>query len=134
MWIKPKTDWKETDFFNIQDYNRIKGNLEEIRMQALGMYPDFFFEDMGEEKGYTDYFYADEINKFESNLEHIMAGSFPLEIGESQRFFDNQPFIDAKELNRIERACLLLYLNLSGQRAGIRRLSFTLGNRRQPQC
>lgn len=27
MWQTPKTDWQESDFFNVEDYNRIKGNL-----------------------------------------------------------------------------------------------------------
>ena len=39
MWQKPKTDWQASDFFNIEDYNRIKGNLNEIRTQALAVWP-----------------------------------------------------------------------------------------------
>ena len=35
MWQTPKTDWQESDFFNVEDYNRIKGNLNEIRAQAV---------------------------------------------------------------------------------------------------
>ena len=69
MWRQPKTDWQPSDYFNIEDYNRIKGNLNEIREQALILWPDFDFEDMGEDKAYSDYgFYADEINRFESNV------------------------------------------------------------------
>ena len=67
-WLEPKTDWQASDFFNIQDYNRIKGNLNEIRTMALTMWPDFSFEEMGTDKTYEDYgFYADEINKFEES-------------------------------------------------------------------
>lgn len=51
MWQQPKTDWRENDFFNIQDYNRIKGNLIEIRSQALVLWPNFPFEEMGEGSG-----------------------------------------------------------------------------------
>ena len=47
MWQQPKTDWQASDYFNIKDYNRIKGNLNEIRRQALILWPDFTFEDMG---------------------------------------------------------------------------------------
>ena len=46
MWQQPKTDWRENDFFNIQDYNRIKGNLIEIRSQALVLWPNFPFEEL----------------------------------------------------------------------------------------
>lgn len=35
MWQQPKTDWQASDYFNIKDYNRIKGNLNEIRPSAL---------------------------------------------------------------------------------------------------
>lgn len=41
MWQQPKTNWQASDFFNIQDYNRIKGNLNEIRAMALKLWPDF---------------------------------------------------------------------------------------------
>ena len=75
MWQQPKTDWQSSDFFNIEDYNRIKGNLNEIRQQALILWPDFEFEDMGEDKTYSDYgFYVDEINRFEVNVDHICDG------------------------------------------------------------
>ena len=55
MWQTPKTDWQASDFFNIGDYNRIKGNLNEIRTQALAVWPDFDFSVMGEDKTYQDY-------------------------------------------------------------------------------
>lgn len=37
MWQQPKTDWQSSDFFNIEDYNRIKGNLN--GNPAAGSYP-----------------------------------------------------------------------------------------------
>ena len=30
MWQQPKAGWQASDYFNIKDYNRIKGNLNEI--------------------------------------------------------------------------------------------------------
>ena len=132
MWQQPKTDWRESDFFNIEDYNRIKENLKEIRIQALLLWPDFVFEEMGPDKTYQDYgFYADEINRFEANVDHICQGTFPFAVGERQTFFDNQPFIDWKELNRIEKACLTMYMNITGRRNGIPRLSFRLSGGRR---
>ncbi len=127
MWVEPKTNWKREDFFNIGDYNRIKGNLNEIRQQALSLWPDFRFEEMGEDKTYADYgFYTDEINRFESNIDNICSGTFPFETGERKTFYDNQPFIDWKELNRIEEACGLIYSNIQGAINGRRYLNFTL--------
>lgn len=127
MWQQPKTDWHADDFFNIEDYNRIKGNLNEIRSQALILWPEFEFEEMGEDKTYQDYgFCADEINRFEANLDHICTGTFPFAIGERQTFFENQPFIDWQELNRIEEACRLLYSNIMSRNNGRKRLAFIL--------
>ena len=127
MWQQPKTDWQASGYFNIKDYNRIKGNLNEIRRQALILWPDFTFEDMGGDKAYTDYgFYADEINRFEANVEHICVGVFPFKVGERKTFYENQPFIDWKELNRIEEACRLMYSNIQSRITGRRKLAFTL--------
>lgn len=104
-----------------------KGNLNEIRQQALSLWPDFRFEEMGEDKTYADYgFYTDEINRFESNIDNICSGTFPFETGERKTFYDNQPFIDWKELNRIEEACGLIYSNIQGAINGRRYLNFTL--------
>ena len=127
MWQQPKTDWKAEDFFNVEDYNRIKGNLNEIRALALTLWPDFEFEEMGADKTYQDYgFYADEINRFEANVEHICAGTFPFPVGEQQTFYENQPFIDWQELNRIEEACRLIYSNICSREGGRKTLAFIL--------
>lgn len=131
MWQQPKTDWREVDFFNIQDYNRIKNNLNEIRSQALVLWPDFEFEEMGADKSYQDYgFYADEINRIEANIDHICVGTFPFTVGNRQVFYDNQPFVGWKELNRIESACEIMYQNILGRKNGMAKLRFTLGTRR----
>lgn len=127
MWQQPKTDWQAGDFFNIEDYNRIKGNLEEIQTQALILWPAFPFEEMGADKTYQDYgFYADEINRFEANVDLICAGTFPFVVGERKTYCENQPFIDWRELNRIEEACRLMYSNIQSRINGRQKLAFTL--------
>ena len=127
MWQTPKTDWQESDFFNVEDYNRIKGNLNEIRAQAVILWPEFSLEDMGADKTYEDYsFYADEINRFETNVGRICAGTYPFAVGNQKTFYDNQPFIDWQELNRIEEACRLIYSNIQNRLNGRKILAFTL--------
>lgn len=127
MWQQPKTDWQASDFFNIQDYNRIKSNLEEIWERAILIWPEFAIEDMGADKTYQDYgFYADEINRFEANIDHIREGTFPFAVGNRKTFYDNQPFVDGKELNRIEEACRLIYSNIQSGIRGRRYLGFAL--------
>ena len=127
MWQQPKTDWQDSDYFNIGDYNRIKGNINEIRVQALTLWPDFDLEDMGEDKTYQDYgFHADEINRFEANIDHVCAGTYPFAVGNRKTFYDNQPFIDWRELNRIEKACRFIYNNIQSRINGRKKLAFTL--------
>ena len=127
MWQTPKTDWQKSDFFNVEDYNRIKGNLNEIRAQAVILWPEFSLEDMGADKTYEDYsFYADEINRFETNVGRICAGTYPFAVGNQKTFYDNQPFIDWQELNRIEEACRLIYSNIQSRLNGRKILAFTL--------
>ena len=62
----------------------------------------------------------------EANVEHICVGVFPFKVGERKTFYENQPFIDWKELNRIEEACRLMYSNIQSQITGRRKLAFTL--------
>ena len=125
MWQTPKTDWQESDFFNVEDYNRIKGNLNEIRAQAVILWPEFSLEDMGADKTYEDYsFYADEINRFETNVGRICAGTYPFAVGNQKTFYDNQPFIDWQELNRIEEACRIIYINIQSRLNGRMILAF----------
>ena len=127
MWKVPKSDWKESNFFNIEDYNRIKDNLNEIKIEAFKLWKPFLFENMGADKTYQDYsFYADEINKFENNIEHICNNTFLFTVGDKKIFYDNQPFIDYIELNRIENACLTIYENIMGRKKGMKRLALRL--------
>lgn len=95
---------------------------------ALELWPEFEFEDMGQDKAYQDYgFYADEINRFEDNLDHICTGTYPFEIGDKRTYSENQPFIGWEELNRIESACLKMYLNIQSGMDSRPTLEMTLG-------
>lgn len=128
-WTDPKTDWVDTDRFNIQDYNRIKGNLEYLHEKAEKLHHKFQIHDMGEDKAdYSVFFYADEFNLFEKNLDIINQSVFMNNYGSLQTFFDNGPFIRWDELNRIESAILSMYSILDRQEAGLRRIAFRLGN------
>lgn len=131
-WSRPKTNWTILDKFNIEDYNRIKRNLEHLHEEANKLYQTFSMIDMGADKDfYTEYFYSDEINKFEENLEVINEHIFTQDYGTSQKFYDNGKFIQWQELNRIESAILNMKMILEAQKAGLRRLPFTLGRFRE---
>ena len=129
-WKTPKTDWKHTDNVNIEDYNRWIGNIAYLKELSLEVYKAYTLVSMGEEKGYADYVYADEINAIEANLAAICANTYPFPVGSQQTYYPNQPTPDYTEFNRLESACLLIYNNLIGQINGRKRLIFTLGGER----
>lgn len=127
-WTTPKTNWTEKDRFNIEDYNRIKRNLEHLYEEANKIYASFNIKDMGKDKeNYLEYFFSDEFNNFEDNLQIINEHIFTQDYGIQKRYFDNGPFIKWDELNRIESAILKMKEILDLQKIGIRRLSFRLG-------
>lgn len=128
LWHPPKTDWKPTDRFNIEDYNRIKNNLVYLHELAESMWKPFEVEDMGADiDSYEAYWNVDVFNMFESNLEVINNNIFTQDYGYSQMFFENGPFIKWDELNRIESAILSMDEILKRQKFGLRKLSFRLG-------
>ena len=128
LWHSPKTNWKSTDRFNIEDYNRIKNNLRYLHEFAETLYNTFSIEDMGEDmENYKQPWEVLRFNQFEINLEKINKSIFTRDYGVSQRFFENGPFIQWNELNRIETAILQMNNLLEDQKAGLHRLSFRLG-------
>lgn len=70
--INPKTDWKNGDFFNIDDYNRIKNNTLDLYNLAIAKYPTFTIEDMGNDVTYSDSFTSSMWNKIVNNFYTIV--------------------------------------------------------------
>lgn len=128
VWNEPKTDWIETDRFNIQDYNRIKNNLAYLHEQMINLDLYFPIKDMGEDitdyLGYWDY---NIFNKFEENVDLINEKIENKNFGQRQRFFSNGAFIGYVELNRIESACLDMKKSIDEIILHIGRVPFRLG-------
>ena len=126
MWTKPKIDWELSSRFDMRDFNRIKNNLEYLKELFLTLYPGISWQNMGADKGYRDYQYADDINKFEDNLEVLSSSFIGLGVGDKKIFYENQPFIDFIELNRIEKGIQMLYEQLYGSSHSRPMLQITL--------
>lgn len=114
-WKTPKTDWAARqdskgnyigDFFNVEDFNRIKNNIEILGAMARKFWPVFL--KVMPDRNYEEYPYADEINALADNLEAINE-YVGCEIGVKTVYEDNGRFIGYADLNRIESACLKLY-------------------------
>lgn len=128
MWTEPKVDWVSTDYFNFTDYNRIKNNIAYLRELALSLYLNFPYEEMGDDKtGYADFPYADEFNAIENNLEYMKTNTFGFYFTDKKQWYDNQPTPNYEDLNRIENACLKMYIGLINEISSKIKLSFRLG-------
>ena len=135
-WMTPKTDWHGKrdangvytgDRFNASDFNRIKNNLHHLRDLAVRLYEDFDIISLGADRTPVDYFYADEINQLEANLDVINQRTYKRSYGEIPRYVDNGNTMDFIELNRLESAIADLYAHLIHQMNNRRTLTFNLG-------
>lgn len=135
-WSTPKTDWYGTvdangvysgDRFNAEDFNRIKNNLQSLRDLAVKIYDEFDIGSVGEDKTVTDYFYADEINQLEENLNTINANTMNLSYGTTPIYMDNGNIMDFTELNRLEGATLDLYEKIKNRIEGRRMFQWNFG-------
>lgn len=134
-WEAPKTDWFGQmvdgvyvgDRFNATDFNRIKNNLSHLRELALKMYDEFTIHSLGEDRTPVDFFYADEINKLEENLNTINSNTIKRSYGVAPTYTDNGNTMTFTELNRLESAILDLYDRLTNQSEGRRTLQFNFG-------
>lgn len=136
MWEVPKTDWHYKidseglyvgDRFNATDFNRIKNNLEHLRELAIKMYDEFAIHALGKNRTPKDYFYADEINQLEENLNTINSKSIKGAYGTAPSYTANSNVMDFTELNRLEGAILDLYDKLSNQTDGRRTFTWNFG-------
>lgn len=145
-WIPPKTDWKisydsegtyQGDFFEPQDYNRIKNNVNYLRDYVKYMYavnPEFL--DLGE-----DVFYGSENDltaswwkKLQDNLEYLNAASVNLSLGDRAIFYSNEAGSLLEELIRVETISLNMYTKLVEIHNNKPRLAFRLGNQKGIRC
>lgn len=125
-WQTPKTNWQATDFFNIEDWNRIVGNIEYVKSLCPELYPEFSIADMNT-KTYSDYLYAREINTIESNIYKINSSTFPIGASEQKKWVSNAKAPSYEDFNRWESIILRIKESLEGQLECLPRLSFILG-------
>ena len=126
-WITPKTDWESSDYFNIEDYNRIRGNIQYVYEYALRLYKIFGIDVM-QERALGDAVAAELLNDVENNLDKIVENTYNLiEYRPGKNFEPGQAAWNYDDLNRIERNLLLIITMLESQEAGLRRLAFELG-------
>ena len=135
-WETPKTDWYGRvdengvytgDRFNAADFNRIKNNLEHLRDMAIKLYAEFSIVSLGDDRTPRDYFYADEINQMEANLNTINSNTLQRSYGSAPSYIENGNTMNFANLNRLEGAILDLYDKLNNQTYGRRMFTWNFG-------
>lgn len=135
-WETPKTDWYGYtnasgvyvgDRFNATDFNRIKNNLVYLRDLAIQLYDEFNIVDVGRDRTPVDYFYADEINQLEQNLNTINSKTIKRSYGSTPSYNENGYIMDYTELNRLESAILDLYDRITNESEGRRMFTWNFG-------
>ena len=129
-WIEPKTNWTENDYFNIEDYDRITGNVTYLKEFLDSLFYGLTDIQLMDKKMISDPIYAREINAIESNIELLNLETYRLNIGETKEYYPNQRTIDFNELNRIESAIMDIYIKMINQKSLLTRLSFRIGNQK----
>ena len=69
MWTTPKVNWKPTDYYNIEDWQRVRSNLEHLRNWLQNhkvTVPTLLQTDTG--RGYAELPYVHLVNNMEKNL------------------------------------------------------------------
>lgn len=126
-WITPKTDWKSSDYFNADDYNRIKNNLLQLSYMVGTLYITTDLDgEVLPDATYIDRPSAYKLNQIELRLESL-ADLVGKDFGDSVTFTDFGLSIRFDELNRIESASLDLYNMVKNQLSALPMLSFRLG-------
>ena len=129
-WIEPKTDWVASDYFNIEDYNRIIGNITHLKALADDLFLKLTNLSMGEEKNHLSLIYAREMNNIESSLETLNLETYDFNIGEKTEYRANGSTPLYSEFNRIESAILLLYKTMTSHKEALQRFAFILGGQK----
>ena len=116
-WVTPKTDWQSIDYFNAEDYNRLKNNTQYIYTlynQRGFTLPTW--ENMGPDKAVGDLIYKEDYRKILVNLRDCCAPQVANNYAVLERVyeeitryvFDDRAFIYTT-LNNLESAQQILY-------------------------
>ena len=105
MWIQPKTNWKISDHFNTEDYDRVRGNI-------LFLYSDIGLSNIPviPEPNKALFYSPEKINVLEKAINDIATRFFrPPNFPVSKTWYDNQKTPLWSDMNRIENSILQLY-------------------------
>lgn len=113
MWLTPKLDWTEDNYYNPEDLNRVESNtvkVAQLIQQLLGI--NVNLESTTTDRDYSTIEFADSLNRVERNLEKLsvlnLSGLKPLKTNWQM----GDPF-SFKDAIRLETNLAVLYPVLS---------------------
>ena len=112
----PYTNWGEHSYFSHTDYNRIKNNIQYLIDLSFELFPEYEYEDMGNDKTYSDFPYADEFNLIELNLKLLHDKSFGFvkyTSSDMKNWYPNKPTPSYEDMNRYEQMTVDYYNGLN---------------------
>ena len=130
MWLEPKTNWTANDKINVNDFNRIRNNIEHI-INLKQLADDYYIQNFQLEtvKTVTDMPYCEIWNNLENALDSMNSKQPLSDFGKTKNYKVYDNYIDWKELNRLETLCLEFKKFFLENNVFIKeKLSFELGN------
>ena len=125
-FVTPKTDWKSKDYFEPDDYERIKENLKDLQERAVLLFYPKELTDMTEGKTYESMIYASEFNVLENNIAQLDTDTYRIGF-EKKTWAANARTPDYEDLNRLEGALAAIDAKLTEQYAKVKKFPFVLG-------
>lgn len=112
----PKTDWNENSYFSYGAYNRIKNNIQYLIDLSFELFQEYEYEEMGDDKTYSDFPYADEFNVIEMNLKLLhdrTYGFVEYTFSDVKSWYPNQQTPSYEDMNRYEQMAVDYYNGLN---------------------
>lgn len=122
-WVTPKTDWQvreyvdglyNGDWFNLSDYNRIRGNISHVANFAQNVLGVEIPQTAMPARAFGSYPRAEDFNRIETNLLAVVQALSQLPPGYYSKtdWAANGAFLTFDDLNRIESATSWLWEEL----------------------
>lgn len=108
-WIAPKTDWKETDYYNADALNRVENNTAEVIQYLKSMQFNAPVVTTVTDRDITDIEYLSGINRVENNIEAIRQAFMTPPGWQNKKTWRLGLGFSFKDANRLERNLDLLY-------------------------
>lgn len=126
-WMTPKTNWKATDTFEIEDYARIVGNITYLRNLAEKMFVYIpALAAVPATKTYSSMIYPSDLNGIENNI--VLLDTATYKTGYQAKVWKaNQSTPTYADYNRLESEISALQTKLQAQYDKVWVLPVTLG-------